>query len=44
MIKNAVLLCGGNGSRLAPLTNAINKSLINVGGKAVVDYPLNSLK
>jgi glucose-1-phosphate thymidylyltransferase len=44
MIKNAILLAGGSGTRLAPLTNCINKHLLNVNGKFVIDYPLATLK
>ena len=43
-MKNAILLAGGKGTRLQPITHAINKSLINVNGKAIIDFPLASLK
>ena len=35
-----VLLCGGEGTRLRPLTLAVNKHLIRVGKKPMVEYPL----
>lgn len=44
MIKNAILLAGGNGARLAPLTSVVNKHLLGVNGKFVIDYPINTLK
>lgn len=35
-----VLLCGGEGTRLRPLTYATNKHLVRVGTKPMIDYPL----
>lgn len=43
-MKNGIILLGGQGTRLQPFTHAINKSLLNVNGKCVVDYPLETLK
>jgi glucose-1-phosphate thymidylyltransferase len=43
-IKHAVILAGGHGTRLYPLTKAINKSLLSINGKAIIDYPINTLK
>lgn len=43
-MKNGILLSGGNGTRLAPLTNIINKQLLGVNGKFIIDYPINTLK
>jgi glucose-1-phosphate thymidylyltransferase len=38
-----VLICGGTGSRLAPLTEITNKSLLPVYDKPLIHYPLQIL-
>lgn len=38
-----VLLCGGEGTRLYPLTKVANKHLQRVGKKVMVDYPFEKL-
>lgn len=38
-----VLLAGGTGSRLLPLTKVTNKHLLPIGGKPMIYYPLNNL-
>jgi len=38
-----ILLCGGNGTRLRPLTNITNKHLLPVFNKQMVLYPLQTL-
>ena len=38
-----VLICGGKGTRLLPLTAKTHKSLLPVGGKPMVLYPLQVL-
>lgn len=43
MIKNAVILAGGNGTRLAPLTYVVNKHLLSVSDKFIIDYPIHTL-
>ncbi len=38
-----VLICGGTGSRLKPLTDVTNKSLLPVYDKPLIEYPLGTL-
>jgi glucose-1-phosphate thymidylyltransferase len=38
-----ILLCGGLGTRLLPLTRAINKHLLPVGGQPMCFYPLRKM-
>lgn len=38
-----VLICGGTGSRLRPLTQVTNKSLLPVYDQPLIDYPLQVL-
>lgn len=40
---DAVLMAGGKGERLRPLTNDIPKPLLPVGGKAIIDYNVERL-
>jgi len=40
----ALVLAAGLGTRLRPLTNSRPKPLINISGKAVIDYIIDSLK
>lgn len=44
MIKNGIILAGGTGSRLFPLTHVVNKHLLSLDGKFIIDYPINTLK
>ena len=44
MIKNGIILAGGTGSRLFPLTHVVNKHLLGVNGQFIIDYPINTLK
>lgn len=43
-MKHGILLAGGTGSRLYPLTHVVNKHLLGVDGRFIIDYPLNTLK
>jgi glucose-1-phosphate thymidylyltransferase len=43
-MKNGVILAGGTGSRLMPLTSVVNKHLLGLNGKFIIDYPINTLK
>jgi len=40
---DAVLMAGGKGERLRPLTEKIPKPLLPVGNKAIIDYNIDSL-
>lgn len=44
MIKNGIVLAGGTGSRLFPLTHVVNKHLLGVNSQFIIDYPINTLK
>jgi glucose-1-phosphate thymidylyltransferase len=43
-MKNGIILAGGNGTRLYPLTHVVNKHLLGVDGKFILDYPIQTLK
>ena len=41
--NQALILCGGKGERLRPLTNKIPKPLINIGAKPILNHQINYL-
>jgi mannose-1-phosphate guanylyltransferase len=43
-IKEAIILCGGQGDRLKPLTDTLPKPMIPVNGRPIIDHIISNMK
>ena len=44
MSMKAIILAGGHGSRLLPLTENKNKTMVELNGRPIIDYIINSIE
>jgi NDP-sugar pyrophosphorylase family protein len=42
-VRRAVILAGGQGSRLKPLTNTVPKAMVEIGGRCIIDHQIRWL-
>jgi len=44
MIKEAIILCGGQGDRLKPLTDTLPKPMVPLNGRPIIDYTITNMR
>ena len=43
-LPEAIILCGGKGERLRPITNSVPKPLVKINNKPILHYVIDHLK